>query len=142
MMNGKKFLKTNIFSLYLSNLRNRRMEKKLNYQKELCRGTLKQIMKVRGLRTISLANYYEWCKENNIAYNLNACPVHSLKIDIQDGYLNAYDFNKNSKRCGEKLENASADVYTNALNEVNSILANESNIPTKVKRNILVRMAR
>ena len=55
--------------------------KKENFHKEQIRGTIKQLMKVRGLRSISIANYNKWkMKEKNKW-------LHSLKLDIQDGYL-------------------------------------------------------
>ena len=70
-----------------------RTKKVTNYQKEEYRGTIKQIMKVRGLRTISLANYNDWAGKKNDYAN----GIHSFKIDIQDGYVNAYGFSKTKK---------------------------------------------
>ena len=51
----------NIFKFF----KNMRTKKVTNYQKEEYRGTIKQIMKVRGLRTISLANYNDWSGKKN-----------------------------------------------------------------------------
>ena len=109
--------------------------KRTNYQKELYRGTIKQIMKVRGLRAISLENYNKWLGKKN------QTGVHSLKLDIQDGYINIYGYKPNG-RCGIAINDASAELYEGVYNEVNEILNKENEIPTKVRRNILVRLSR
>ena len=114
------------------------MKKTFDYTKEQCRGTLKQIMKVRGLRTISIANYADWAKKNGL--DIQNQPVHSLKIDLQDGYINAYGWHNG--KCGDKIEDLSTVEYKLALNIVNDILEKESLIPYKTRRNILVRMGR
>lgn len=112
--------------------------KKENFHKEQIRGTIKQLMKVRGLRSISIANYNKWkVKEKNKW-------LHSLKLDIQDGYLYFYGFRKsdNDSRAGERLENLSIDQYNEAYTQIMDILADEDKIPSNVKRNILVKIAR
>ena len=110
-----------------------------DYNKEQYRGTLKQIMKVRGLRTISIANYNNWLAKNGgTAVETN---IHSLKLDIQDGYINAYSYGVNGK-CGERIEDTDANSYRVALNVVNDILSKENVIPYRVKRNIFVKMSR
>lgn len=112
--------------------------KKENFRKEQIRGTIKQLMKVRGLRSISIANYNKWkMKEKNKW-------LHSLKLDIQDGYLYMYGFSKseNDSRAGERLENLSIDQYNEAYTQIMDILADEDKIPSNVKRNILVKIAR
>ena len=112
--------------------------KKENFRKEQIRGTIKQLMKVRGLRSISIANYNKWkMKEKNKW-------LHSLKLDIQDGYLYMYGFRKseNDSRAGERLENLSIDQYNEAYTQIMDILADEDKIPSNVKRNILVKIAR
>ena len=112
--------------------------KKENFRKEQIRGTIKQLMKVRGLRSISIANYNKWkMKEKNKW-------LHSLKLDIQDGYLYLYGFRKseNDSRAGERLENLSIDQYNEAYTQIMDILADEDKIPSNVKRNILVKIAR
>lgn len=117
-----------------------RKNKTLNYQKEQYRGTIKQIMKVRGLRTISLANYNNW-KGNEVDEN----GVHSLKLDLQDGYVNIYGFKKNSKNnytCGNIVQDAPMELYHSAYDQVMQLLSEETQIPSKVRRNILVRLAR
>lgn len=114
--------------------------KNLNYQKEQYRGTIKQIMKVRGLRTISLANYNAWKGQENDVTN----GVHSLKLDLQDGYLNIYAYKQNSVKpaCGLEIEDASVDTYRSAYEQVMSLIKDEHAIPYKVRKNILVKLAR
>lgn len=112
--------------------------KKENFHKEQICGTIKQLMKVRGLRSISIANYNKWkMKEKNKW-------LHSLKLDIQDGYLYLYGFRKseNDSRAGERLENLSIDQYDEAYRQVRNILADEDKIPSNIKRNILIKMSR
>lgn len=114
------------------------MKKTFDYNKEQCRGTIKQIMKVNGLRTISIANYVNWLNTNG--NNIDNPFVHSLKLDLQDGYINAYGW-KNGK-CGEKIEDLSSDDYKNVLAVVQSMLSDEGKMPYRVKRNIFVKMCR
>ena len=116
------------------------MSKNLDYKKEEYRGAIKQIMKMRGLRSISLANYYRW-KEGTEA---NVHNVHSLKIGIMDGYLDLYKYKPiiGSTKCGEVLEDAPFNTYEQVYNDVMEILSNEKHIPYKVKRNILVGLSR
>lgn len=114
------------------------MKKVFDYNKEQCRGTLKQIMKVRGLRTISIANYVNWLNSNGS--NLSMPSVHSLKLDLQDGYINAYGWN--GSKCGEKIEDLDADGYATVLFYVNNALKRENEIPYRTKRNIFVKMCR
>lgn len=112
--------------------------KKENFRKEQIRGTIKQLMKVRGLRSISIANYNKWNGQEENQW------LHSLKLDIQDGYLYMYGFRKseNDSRSGERLENLSIDQYDEAYTQVMNILADEDKIPSNVKRNILVKIGR
>ena len=117
------------------------MKRNIDYNKEQYRGTLKQIMKVRGLRTISLSNYHKWKGDED-----NASGVHSLKLDVQSGYINIYGYetSKSNKRvCSETaFQNVSEDVYRNVYNDVMNIINDENVIPYKVRKNILVRVAR
>ena len=112
--------------------------KKENFRKEQIRGTIKRLMKVRGLRSISIANYNKWKGQEENQW------LHSLKLDIQDGYLYLYGFRKsdNDFRAGERLENLSIDQYNEAYTQIMDILADEDKIPSNVKRNILVKIAR
>ena len=135
----RKFLK-NMFKKLIDQFN--MLKKNTNYQKEEYRGTLKQIMKVRGLRTISLSNYNAWRGNEQ-----NVKGIHSLKLDLQSGYLNIFGYRKANK--SDKLmcdtvaiENASAETYKKVYNQVMEILKDEGNIPYNVRKNILVRMAR
>ena len=114
------------------------MKGNFDFNKEQSRGTLKQIMKVRGLRTISIANYVKWLNENGneVAYPF----IHSLKLDLQDGYINAYGWKGN--KCGGKIEDLSSEGYANALVTVRRMLVDEENIPYRVRKNIFVKMCR
>ena len=121
----------------------KKTRKNLNLQKEEFRGTLKQIMKVRGLRTISLSNYNAW--KGNTQDVLEG--IHSVKLDIMSGYLNIYGYGTLSKTgkfaCSDvAIENASAETYRDVYRQVINILNDEASIPGKVRRNILVRVAR
>lgn len=119
-------------NLFMSNLKKERL------RKEQIRGTIKQLMKVRGLRSISVTNYHKWKKQDSNEW------LHSLKIDIQNGYLHMYGF-RNSKydtRAGKRLENLSIEQYNDAYMQVMNIIDDEEKIPSNVKRNILVKLAR
>lgn len=116
--------------------------KKMDYEKELYRGTIKQVMKVRGLRAINLHNYRTWKSSMDEVLPNTVENVHSIKLDIQDGYINAYASSKSSFRCGDKIENVSAEDYSRLFSEVNAILADESRIPTRARRNIMVKVCR
>ena len=114
--------------------------KKENFRKEQIRGTIKQLMRVRGLRSISISNYEHWKnKESN-----NNQWLHSLKLDLQDGYLYFYGYRDvvGDTRAGKRLEDLSMEQYSYASNQVESILNDEAEIPSNLKRNILVKMAR
>lgn len=112
-----------------------------NYLKEQYRGTLKQIMKVRGLRTISLNNYHKWKGDEN-----NASGVHSLKLDVQSGYINVYGYEtskSNKPVCSSvAFQDVPASTYHDVYNDVMNIIKDESSIPYNVRKNILVRVAR
>ena len=124
-----------------SKLKNFIKMRNLNFQKEQYRGTLKQFMKVRGLRSISIANYNKWLQSNN--QEPIKTPVHSLKIDIQDGYLNLFGYSLTRQGiCGNKIEDASVDAYMKAYDTVMDIFENEKKIPSRIKRNILVSVSR
>lgn len=114
--------------------------KKENFRKEQIRGTIKQLMRVRGLRSISISNYEHWKnKESN-----NNQWLHSLKLDLQDGYLYFYGYRDvvGDTRAGKRLKDLSMEQYSYASNQVENILNDESEIPSNLKRNILVKMAR
>ena len=120
---------------------NMKKNKNMDLQKEQYRGTLKQIMKVSGLRTIILNNYAEWKGETP-----NADGIHSLKLDVMSGYLNIYGYKttaSNKLACSPvAIENATADTYRAVYDRVRQILDEKENIPYRVRKNILVRVAR
>ena len=105
-------------------------KKTFDYKKELYRGTIKQIMKVRNLRAISIDNYLNWLG------NVSHTDVHTVKLDIQDGYINLFN------RQNEKIVDAPESLYAETYNTVMEIFDKEHMIPWKVKRNILVKLNR
>jgi hypothetical protein len=136
---GMKETLTNIKNLFNGMKKNK---KSIDLQKEQYRGTLKQIMKVRGLRTISLKNYSDWKKETP-----DTGGIHSLKLDVLSGYLNIYGYGTTAKTnkpvCSSTaIEDASAETYHAIYDRVMQILGDEKNIPYRVRKNILVRVAR
>ena len=111
--------------------------KKFDIKKEEFRGSIKQLMSVRGLRMINLANYNAWdCNVDKKLAN-----IHSIKIDIMTGFVNLYS-KGNGNRAGAKLDDVHADVYKKVYNRVLEIFKNEGDIPADLKRNILVRISR
>lgn len=107
---------------------------KNSYEKYQLRGAIKEIMRNYGLRTISIANY------NRYLGNDTNVGVHSVKYDIMNGYIHLHDYNPNGK-CGTPQENVDLETYADVYSTVLSILKNED-IPSKVKRNILVKVNR
>lgn len=109
-----------------------------DYHKEEIRGTIKEIMKTRGLRSISLSNYNKW-KERDTSNMW----LHSVKINMEDGYLYMYDYNKSNRRQpGERYEKPTMAMYEEAYSQIREVLNNEDKMPFKIKRNILVKMNR
>ena len=111
--------------------------KKFDLKKEEFIGSIKQLMSVRGLRMINIANYNAWA--GNVDNKL--VNIHSIKIDIMTGFVNLYA-NGNGNRAGVKLDNVPVDLYKKVYNRVLEIFKNEGNIPSDLKRNILVRVSR
>ena len=108
---------------------------KNTYEKFQVRGAIKEIMRNYGLRTISLANYAKFSGEeltNNI---------HSVRYDIMNGYIHLHGFNNNGK-CGLPLETVNMETYNDVYKTILNIFDNEENIPSKIKRNILVKVNR
>ena len=111
--------------------------KKFDLKKEEFRGSIKQLMSVRGLRMINLANYNAWdCNVDKKLAN-----IHSIKIDIMTGFVNLYS-KGNGNRAGAKLDDVHADVYKKVYNRVLEIFKSEGDIHADLKRNILVRISR
>jgi hypothetical protein len=111
--------------------------KKFDLKKEELRGSIKQLMTVRGLRMINLANYNAWA--GNVDKKL--VNIHSIKIDIMTGFVNLYT-NGNGGRAGQKLDDVHVDIYKKVYNRVLEIFKHEGDIPGDLKRNILVRVSR
>lgn len=112
------------------------MRKTFNFEKEQYRGTIKQLMKVRGFRTLSISNYYLW-KSATSDNLVDVGNVATLKYNLQDGYLNMFD------KYNNKIDDeTAASVYKNVYNVVVEMLENEYNIPYKKRRNILVKINR
>ena len=111
--------------------------KKFDLKKEEFRGSIKQLMTVRGLRMINLSNYN--ALTGNVDKKLSN--IHSIKIDIMTGFVNLYA-NGNGNRAGVKLDNVPVDLYKKVYNRVLEIFKNEGNISSDLKRNILVRVSR
>jgi hypothetical protein len=59
---------------------------------------------------------------------------------VQDGYVNIFGYKNN--KCGEQINDATADLYQGVYDQVMDIVNNEHNIPSKIKRNILVKVFR
>ena len=112
---------------------------KQNYEKFQIRGAIKEIMRNYGVRTISLKNYF---------YYLGITPtvdgIHSLRFDIMNGYIKAYAYKKGDmrKRCGDPIESISIYEYKIIYDILDSLVTNRHNIPSKIKRNILIKVNR
>ena len=111
------------------------MNKKTNaVEKYQIRGAIKEIMRNYGLRTISLANYNRYLGDNTTE------GVHSVKYDIMNGYIHLHDYKPNGK-CGDAQENVEIETYNTVYKTILNIL-NNTTMPSKVKRNILVKVNR
>lgn len=106
-----------------------------SYEKYQLRGAIKEIMKNYGLRTISLANYNKWLGNTTVE------GVHSVRYDIMNGYIHMHEFNSNGK-VGMPYDSVGVDVYQKVYDTILNILKTENEIPSKVKRNILVKVNR
>lgn len=116
----------------------KRSNTKVGYEKFQIRGAIKEIMRNYGLRTISLSNYYK-----HINAEPEAKDVHSVKYDIMNGYIKVYkykDLNKNI--CGEAFDTVDIKTYNKVYSTILDILNNEHLIPSRIKRNILVKVNR
>jgi hypothetical protein len=111
--------------------------KKFDLKKEEYRGSIKQLMTVRGLRMINIANFNAW--SGNVMPKLEN--VHSVKIDIMNGFVNLYAPGKGG-RAGNRIDDVSAAIYKKVYERVLEIFKTELDIPADVRRNILVRVSR
>lgn len=114
------------------------MNETINYGLEFYRGSIKQIMKVKHLRQINFKNFVEnYAKDEENANLLRELDLHSAKYDVMTGYVDLYK-NGNGKRSGEKIIDASIDMYRTAFLVLTDILCVEKEIPYKMRRSILV----
>ena len=117
-------------------------KKNLDYEKISLRASLKDMMKMRSLRSINISNYKRW------KYGDNGCEMtpwlHSLKINMLNGYMDVFSPRTviNDHRAGNIIEDVSLDQYKEIYGIVQDILDDEANIPATVKRNILVKINR
>lgn len=117
-----------------------------NLEKFQLRGAIKEIMRNCNLRTISIANFEKWAK-NNVADFLpikNAIDcvnkdIHSVKYDIMNGYIKVYHFNDKGQ-AGKPFDSVDNETYSLIYNTIMDITM--MNIPSKVKKNILVKVNR
>lgn len=110
------------------------MEK--NYTKEFIRGSIKELLKARGLRSISFANYDRWANKKNTQ------EVHTVNYDIEKGYIRFYRYKENSHKRGDMMHDVTLETYEKTYKRAKDILKHEKEIPYKVKRNILVGLYR
>ena len=112
---------------------------KQNYEKFQVRGAIKEIMRNYGVRTISLKNYIDY-----LGNTPTVDGIHSLRYDIMNGYIKAYAYKKGDmrKRCGDPIESISINEYKIIYDILDSLVTNRHNIPSKIKRNILIKVNR
>lgn len=108
---------------------------KNTYAKFQVRGAIKEIMRNYGLRTISLANYRKFLGDET------KNDIHSVRYDIMNGYIHLHGFNEQGK-CGAPLDSVDITTYNDVYRTILNIFDNEETIPSKVKRNILVKVNR
>lgn len=113
---------------------------KQNYEKFQVRGAIKEIMRNYGVRTISLKNYFDYLGTTTATLN----DIHSVRYDIMNGYIKAYGYKKGDslRRCGEPIETISINEYKVIYDILESLVTNRHNIPSKIKRNILIKVNR
>ena len=96
------------------------------------RGTVKEHMSLRRIRTINFWNYLKWK-----GFNPENFPVKSVKLDILNGYLNLYD-STNHKIPSESAKELYDQVYDMCM----EIFRDEKLIPCKQRKNIVVSVNR
>lgn len=120
----------------------KKIKKPLDFDKISLRASLKDMMKMRSLRTINIYNYRLW-KYGKDA-DKHSHWLHSLKLNILNGYI--YVFGPRvgipDHRSGSIIEDVTLPQYQEAYKMVKDILSDEACIPAKVKRNILVKINR
>ena len=120
----------------------KKAKKSLDYEKIDLRASLKDTMKMRSLRTINVYNYRLWRYGKSAD---NRCPwLHSLKLNLLNGYLDVFSPRKGNHdhRAGTIIEDVTLPQYKEIYAIVKDILNDEDQIPSKLKRNILVKINR
>lgn len=107
--------------------------KKVSFQKEQYRGSIKQMMKARRLRSLSISNFNIWKGEE-------PGEIHSLKLDLMNGYIDVYRYN--GTKFGTKIDDVSEKEYSKIYNIVNEMFQKEFEIPYKQRKNIFVSIGR
>ena len=114
-------------------------KKSLDLKKITLRASLKDIMKMRGLRSISISNYRRYQGDENP----NTYWLHSLRLDPMSGYINMFSPRTGTDpRAGAIITDTTLSQYQEAYKVVQDILTAEPTIPSKIKRNILVAINR
>ena len=92
-----------------------------------------------GIRTISIKNYFDY-----LGITSTLKDIHSVRYDIMNGYIKAYAYKKGDKlkRCGDPIETISNNDYKEIYNILENLITNRHNIPSKIKRNIIVKVNR
>ena len=120
----------------------RKIKKPLDFEKLSLRASLKDMMKMRSLRTINVYNYRLW-KYGKNADNYSPW-LHSLKLNVLNGYMDVFGPRSGmpDHRSGNIIEDVTLSQYKEVYDIVKEILSDEASIPAKVKRNILVKINR
>ena len=94
-------------------------------------GFLRELMLNGGYRTINVLNYFKWT-----GIVPNDLTVKTVKLDF-GGNLLVYDLN------GKLIQEKNMpDAFKQAYDAVTRILRNKKYIPSKIRRNILVKINR
>lgn len=120
----------------------KKFKKPLDFEKISLRASLKDMMKMRSLRTINVYNYRLW-KYGKDA-DKHSPWLHSLKLNILNGYMDVFGPREGmpDHRSGSIIEDVTLPQYQEAYGIVREILYDEAHIPARVKRNILVKVNR
>ena len=111
--------------------------KKFDAKREEYRGAIKQLMVVRSLRMINLANFNVWV--GNKPRGLEN--IHSVKIDLLTGQINVFA-NGAGAKAGPVIDDVSTETYKKIYDRVIEIFRSEDYIKSNERRNILVRVSR
>lgn len=117
-------------------------KKSLDYEKISLRASIKDLMKMRSLRTINFSNYNNW-KFNN-GEPVSKLWAHSVRLNVLNGYIDVYAPRLSDKdnRAGSIIDDVTLPQYQELYSLVKNILNDEHRIAAKVRRNILVKVNR